>query len=85
MAIGRAAKGCSYEVKASALDAETSKVLVIATFNGSHNGAGGPVEPTGKSTSTDYVYIMTMDNDDKVVHVTKVWHSGLAMKDLGWE
>ncbi len=77
-------KGCSYEINASALDADNNKVLVFATINGSHNGAGGPVEPTGKSTSTDFVYVLTMNNDDKVVHLTKVWNAGWAMKDLGW-
>lgn len=77
-------KGCSYEIKASALDAENNKVLIFGTFNGSHNGAGGPVEPTGKSTSADYVYVLTMNNNAKVVHLVKVWNAGWTMKDLGW-
>jgi len=21
---------------------------------------------------------------DKIVHMTKIWHAGLAMKELGW-
>jgi hypothetical protein len=42
-----------------------------------------PVPPTGRHTSTDYVYVMQFDKD-KIVHMTKIWHAGLAMKDLGW-
>ncbi|MDO8676946.1 MAG: nuclear transport factor 2 family protein, partial [Acidobacteriota bacterium] len=34
-------------------------------------------------TSTDYVYVMQFDGD-KIAHMTKIWHAGLAMKELGW-
>lgn len=43
----------------------------------------GPVPPTGKSTRTDYVYVMQFTGD-KISHMTKIWHSGLALKELGW-
>jgi hypothetical protein len=33
--------------------------------------------------STDYVYVMQFDGD-KISGMTKVWHSGLAVKALGW-
>ena len=52
-------------------------------FHGTHTGPGGPVPPTGRSTSTDYVYVMQFEGD-KIVHMTKIWHAGLAMKELGW-
>jgi hypothetical protein len=42
-----------------------------------------PVPPTGKSTRTDYVYVMQFTGD-KISHMTKIWHSGLALKELGW-
>jgi hypothetical protein len=32
---------------------------------------------------TDYVYVMDFDGD-KIRHMTKIWHSGLAIKALGW-
>ena len=48
-----------------------------------YTGPGGPVPPTGRHTSTDYVYVMQFDGD-KIVHMTKIWHAGLAMKELGW-
>ena len=38
---------------------------------------------TGRRTSTDYVYVMQFEGD-KIVHMTKIWNAGLALKDLGW-
>jgi hypothetical protein len=32
---------------------------------------------------TDYVYAMDFEQD-KIRHMTKVWHSGLALQELGW-
>jgi hypothetical protein len=52
-------------------------------FFGSHTGQGGPCPPTGKSVATDYVYVMEFEGD-KIRHMTKIWHSGLAVKQLGW-
>jgi predicted ester cyclase len=72
-----------YEVKSFATDAERSNVAAYGVFHGTHTGAGGPVPPTGRSTSTDYVYVMQFEGD-KITHMTKIWHAGLAMKDLGW-
>jgi hypothetical protein len=37
----------------------------------------------GKSTRTDYVYVMDFE-DGKIRHMTKIWNSGWAMKELGW-
>jgi hypothetical protein len=47
------------------------------------------VPPTGKSTDTDYVYVYVYPyvmrfNGDKIVHMTKIWNAGWAMRDLGW-
>jgi hypothetical protein len=33
--------------------------------------------------STDYVYVMEFEGD-KIGHITKIWHAGLAMKERGW-
>ena len=73
----------SYEVKAFATDTERNSVVAYAVFSGTHTGEGGPCPPTGKSVSTDYVYAMDFDGD-KIAHMTKIWHSGLAMQQLGW-
>jgi predicted ester cyclase len=72
-----------YEVKSFATDAERKSVCAYAVFSGTHTGSGGPMPPTGKSTNTDYVYVMEFE-DGKIRHMTKIWNAGLAMKDLGW-
>jgi predicted ester cyclase len=73
----------SYEVKSFATDAARNNVAAYAVFRGTHTGPGGPLSATGRRTSTDYVYVMQFEGD-KIVHMTKIWHAGLAMKDLGW-
>ena len=73
----------TYEIKSFATDEARNNVAAYAVFHGTHTGPGGPVPPTGKSTSTDYVYVMQFEGD-KIVHMTKIWHSGLALKELGW-
>jgi predicted ester cyclase len=72
-----------YEVKSFATDDERANVCAYGVFSGTHSGPGGPMPPTGKSTSTDYVYVMEFE-DGKIGHMTKIWNAGLAMKDLGW-
>ncbi len=71
-----------YEVKSFATDAERNNVCAYGVFTGTHL-AGGPCPPTGKTTKTDYVYVMQFQ-DGKIAHMTKIWHSGLALKELGW-
>ncbi|MBU2531977.1 MAG: nuclear transport factor 2 family protein [Alphaproteobacteria bacterium] len=72
-----------YDLKSFAVDDERQNVAAFATFHGTHTGDGGPCPPTGRSMATDYVYIMQFTGD-KISHMTKVWHSGLALKELGW-
>ena len=72
-----------YELRSFATDSERHNVCAYAVFSGTHSGEGGPVPPTGKSTSSDYVYVMEF-TDGKISHMTKIWNAGLAMKDLGW-
>ncbi|MFH0299516.1 ester cyclase [Bradyrhizobium sp. 31Argb] len=73
----------SYQVKSFATDTERNNVAAYAVFSGTHTGPGGPCEPTGKKTNSDYVYVMQFTGD-KISHMTKIWHSGLALKELGW-
>ena len=72
-----------YEVKSFATDAERNSVCAYGVFSGTHTGEGGPCPPTGKSTSTDYVYVMEFQGD-KIRHMTKIWNSGWTIRDLGW-
>lgn len=72
-----------YEIKSFATDEGRKSVCAYGIFSGTHTGPGGPCPPTGKSVHTDYVYVMEFDGD-KIRHMTKIWHAGLAMKQLGW-
>jgi predicted ester cyclase len=72
----------SYKVKSFATDAERNNVSAYGVFSGTHTGPGGP-PPTGKKTSSDYVYVMEFDGD-KIRHMTKIWNAGWALKELGW-
>jgi len=71
-----------YKIVSFATDAERSNVCAYGVFSGTHL-ANGPCPPTGKSVNTDYVYVMQF-KDGKISHMTKIWHSGLALKQLGW-
>ena len=73
----------SYAVKSFATDPERNNVCAYGVFSGTHTGEGGPVPPTGKSTSTDYVYVMEFE-DGKISHMTTIWNPGWAMTELGW-
>jgi len=75
--------GARYEVKSFATDSARNNVTAYGVFHATHTGPGGPVPPTGRSTSTDYVYVMQFEGD-KIAHMTKIWNAGLALKDLGW-
>jgi predicted ester cyclase len=72
-----------YELKAFGTDEARQSVCAYGVFSGTHTGEGGPCPPTGRSMKTDYVYVMEFEGD-KIRHMTKIWHAGLAMKDLGW-
>jgi len=72
----------TYELKCFAADPERNAVCAYATFTGTHL-AGGPCPPTGRTTRTDYVYVMQFQ-DGRIAHMTKIWNSGYALKELGW-
>lgn len=82
-AITRALPDAAYEVKSFATDSLRNNVTAYGVFSGTHTGQGGPVPPTGRRVSTDYVYVMQFEGD-KIVHMTKIWNAGLALKQLGW-
>lgn len=72
-----------YEVKSFAADKERDNVIAYGVFSGTHSGEGGPVPPTGKSASADYVYVMDFEGD-RICHMTKIWNAGITLKQLGW-
>jgi predicted ester cyclase len=73
----------SYVVKSFATDYERGNVCAYGVFSGTHSGPGGPVPPTGKRESADYVYAMEFA-DGKISHMTKIWNAGWSMRELGW-
>ena len=73
----------SYDIEGFGVDAERNCVVLYAIFRGTHSGDGGPLPATGKSTSSDYAYSLQFVGD-KIARMTKIWHSGLAMQELGW-
>ena len=72
-----------YEIRSFATDHERGNVCAYGVFSGTHSAEGGPMPPTGKATRTDYVYVMDFA-DGKIRHMTKIWNSGWAMRELGW-
>ena len=76
--------GARYELHTSAWDENTRTATFFATYHGKHTGEGGPVPPTNKETHSHYVYCLTMDQDDKVASMIKIWNASWAMRELGW-
>jgi hypothetical protein len=76
--------GAGYELHSSAYDEDTGTALFFASFHGTHTGEGGPVPPTNRETHSHYVYALTMNGDDKVERMVKIWNAPWAMKELGW-
>lgn len=72
-----------YELKSMAADEARNNVAAYGVFLATHTGPGGPVEPTGRATRSDYVYVMEFQGD-KITHMTKIWNSGWALRELGW-
>ena len=72
-----------YELRSFAVDEERQNVSAYGIFFATHTGPGGPCPATGKSTRTDYVYVMEFEGD-KIRHMTKIWNAGWAMRELGW-
>lgn len=78
------APGSTYDLHTAAYDEATNTAVFFATFHARHTGDGGPVPPTHKETHTDYVYVLTMNNENKVARMVKVWNASWALRELGW-
>jgi len=77
------APDASYEILAFAVDAERNTALGFGVFRATHTAEGGPVPPTNKSVSAEYVYVMQFEGD-KISHLTKVWNDGFSLRQLDW-
>jgi hypothetical protein len=78
------APGATYDLHSASYDEATNTAVFFATYHARHTGDGGPVPPTNKETHSDYVYVLTMNNENKVAKMVKVWNAPWAMKELGW-
>ena len=72
-----------YELRFFAEDKDRNCVTAYAVFHGTNTGPGGPVEPTGKKVSADYVYAMQIDGG-LIQHMTKIWNDVISLEQLGW-
>lgn len=78
------APGATYDLHSASFDEGTRTAVFFATYHAKHTGEGGPVPPTGKETHSDYVYVLTMNADNKVEKMVKIWNAPWAMRELGW-
>ncbi len=76
--------GATYDLHAASWDEETKTATFFATYHAKHTGEGGPVSPTNQETHSHYVYALTMNSDDKVQSMIKIWNGPWAMRELGW-
>ena len=78
------APGATYDLHVQCYDESTRTAVFYATYHATHSGAGGPVPPTNKTTHTEYVYFLTMNEEGKVASMKKVWNASWALRELGW-
>lgn len=78
------APGSSYDLHSASFDESTNTALFFATYHARHTGEGGPVPPTNKETHADYVYALTMNDENKVAKMVKIWNAPWTMRELGW-
>ena len=78
------APGSKYEIHTSAFDEANKTAIFFATYTATHKGEGGPVPPTNKTTNSHYVYAIKMNDEGKIVSMTKIWNAPWALRELGW-
>ena len=69
------ANGTSYDLHVSCFDEATRASAFSATYTAKHTGEPGPVPPAQKETHSHYAYFLTMDDDDKVARMIKIWNA----------
>ena len=71
---GKICPGATFDVNFKTFDEATSTAICDCAYHATHTGEGGPVEATGKTTHSDYVYRLKFFDDDKVESMHKVWN-----------
>jgi hypothetical protein len=78
------APGATYDIHASSYDEKTRTAMFFGTYHLKHTLAGGPVPPTDKEANAHYVYCLTMNKDDLVEKMVKIWNAPWTLTELGW-
>ena len=78
------APGATYDLHTASYNKATRTAIFFATYHAKHTGEGGPVPPTHQETHSHYVYVLTMNEEDKVAKMVKIWNAPWPMKELGW-
>jgi hypothetical protein len=78
------AAGANYDINASGFDERTRTAIFFGTYHLKHTGEGGPVPPTHKETDAHYVYCLTMNADDRIEKMVKIWNAPWTLRELGW-
>jgi hypothetical protein len=78
------ATDANYDINASAFDEKTRTAMFFGTYHLKHTEEGGPVPPTHKEAHAHYVYCLTMNADDRVEKMVKIWNAPWSMRELGW-
>jgi hypothetical protein len=76
--------GATYDLHTCSYDEDNRSAVFFATYHAKHTGDGGPVPPTQKETHSHYVYVLTMNADNKIEKMVKIWNAPWAMTELGW-
>jgi hypothetical protein len=82
--VNHAAPGATYDVHASSYDEKTRTAMFFGTYHLKHTRDGGPVAPTQKEAHAHYVYCITMNEDDQVEKMVKIWNAPWTLNELGW-
>ena len=77
-------QGVTYDLHASSYDEETKTAMFFGTYNIKYTKDGGPVPPTNKEAHANYVYCLTMNGDDQVEKMVKIWNAPWTLRELGW-
>ena len=82
--IGKICPDYTYELRGAAFDEKRSVAIFVCTGKATHTLDGGPVPPTNKTGTTDFVYLLHMNNNGKIDNMLKVWNGPFCMKSFGW-
>ena len=54
------------------------------TPQGTIDGEGAPVAPNQQETASEYVYVLSMNEEGKVANMCKIWNAPWPLAELGW-